>query len=153
MNPPQVYMCSPSWTPLLPPSPYHPSGSSQCTSSKHPVSRISFPPFLQKRNLFFIKEIPSWISESMKGKISPTCCQTLYWLVMPISLFLLTHGIVTFVPILKVEKLTDFSHLSIMWQRLQLNPDPPDSTLYLYFSSLLGCISLCKRKILHSICK
>ena len=37
MNPPQVYMCSPSWTLLLPPSPYHPSGSSQCTSPKHPV--------------------------------------------------------------------------------------------------------------------
>jgi len=26
MNPPQVYMCSPSWTLLLPPSPSHPSG-------------------------------------------------------------------------------------------------------------------------------
>ena len=40
MNPPQVYLCSPSWTLLPPPSPYHPSGSSQCTSSKHPVSCI-----------------------------------------------------------------------------------------------------------------
>ena len=40
MNPPRVYMCSPSWTPLLLPSPYHPSGSSQCTSPKHPVSCI-----------------------------------------------------------------------------------------------------------------
>ena len=40
MNPPRVYMCSPSWTPLLPPSLYHPSGSSQCTSPKHPVSCI-----------------------------------------------------------------------------------------------------------------
>ena len=30
MNPPQVYMCSLSWMPLPPPSPYHPSGSSQC---------------------------------------------------------------------------------------------------------------------------
>ena len=40
MNPPQVYMCSPSWTLLSPPSPYHPSGSSQCTSPKHPVSCI-----------------------------------------------------------------------------------------------------------------
>ena len=40
MNPPQVYMCSPSWTLLPPPSPYHPSGSSQCTSPKHPVSCI-----------------------------------------------------------------------------------------------------------------
>ena len=40
MNPPQVYMCSPSWTLLPPPSPYHPSGSSQCTSPEHPVSCI-----------------------------------------------------------------------------------------------------------------
>ena len=40
MNPPQVYTCSPSRTPLPPPSPYHPSGSSQCTSPKHPVSCI-----------------------------------------------------------------------------------------------------------------
>ena len=40
MNPPQVYMCSPSWTLLHPPSPHRPSGSSQCTSPKHPVSCI-----------------------------------------------------------------------------------------------------------------
>ena len=40
MNLPQVYMCSPSWTLLSPPSPYHPSGSSQCTSPKYPVSCI-----------------------------------------------------------------------------------------------------------------
>ena len=40
MHPPWVYTCSPSWTPLPPPSPYHPSGSSQFTSPKHPVSCI-----------------------------------------------------------------------------------------------------------------
>ena len=40
MNLPWVYTCSQSWTPLPPPSPYHPSGSSQCTSPKHPVSCI-----------------------------------------------------------------------------------------------------------------
>ena len=40
MNLPQVYMCSPSWNHLPPPSPYHPSGSCQCTSPKHPVSCI-----------------------------------------------------------------------------------------------------------------
>ena len=40
MNLPRVYTCSPSWTPLPPLSPYHPSGSSQCTSPKHPVSCI-----------------------------------------------------------------------------------------------------------------
>ena len=38
MNLPWVYMCSPSWTPLPPPSPSHPSGSSHCTSPQHPVS-------------------------------------------------------------------------------------------------------------------
>ena len=32
MNLPWVYMCSPSWTSLPPPSPFHLSGSSQCTS-------------------------------------------------------------------------------------------------------------------------
>ena len=40
MNPPWVYMCSPSWNPLPAPSPSHPSGSSQCTSPEHPVSCI-----------------------------------------------------------------------------------------------------------------
>ena len=40
MNLPQVYTCSLSWTPLPPLSPYHPSGSSQCTSPEHPVSCI-----------------------------------------------------------------------------------------------------------------
>ena len=40
MNPPQVYICSPSWTPLPAPSPSHPSGSSQCTSPEHPISCI-----------------------------------------------------------------------------------------------------------------
>ena len=35
MNQPCIYMCSPSWTPLPPPSPSHPSGSSQCTSPEH----------------------------------------------------------------------------------------------------------------------
>ena len=37
---PRMYTCSPSWTPLLLPSPSYPSGSFQCTSPKHPVSCI-----------------------------------------------------------------------------------------------------------------
>ena len=40
MNPPWVYTCSPSWTLLPPPYLSHPSGSSQCTSPKLPVSCI-----------------------------------------------------------------------------------------------------------------
>ena len=40
MNPPRVYMSSQSWISLSPPTPYHLSGSSPCTSPKHPVSCI-----------------------------------------------------------------------------------------------------------------
>ena len=40
MNQPWIYMCSPSWSPLPPSSPSHPSGSSQCTSPEH-LSRAS----------------------------------------------------------------------------------------------------------------
>ena len=40
MNQPWVYMCSPSWNPLPPPSLSHPSGSSQCTSPEYPFSCI-----------------------------------------------------------------------------------------------------------------
>ena len=40
MNLPRVYMSSQTWTPLPPPTPYHLSGSSPCTSPKHPVSCI-----------------------------------------------------------------------------------------------------------------
>ena len=57
MNPPWVYTCSQSWTPLPPRSPYHPSGSSQCTSSKHPeiVSPVSIQDlfFLIRGSLFY----------------------------------------------------------------------------------------------------
>ena len=35
MDQPWIYMCSPSRSPHLPPSPSHPSGSSQCTSPEH----------------------------------------------------------------------------------------------------------------------
>ena len=55
MNPSQVYMCSPSWTLLPPPSPYPPSRSSQCTSPKHPVSCIE--PGLASRFIHDISEI------------------------------------------------------------------------------------------------
>ena len=40
MNPPRVYLSSQTWIPLPPPTPYHLSGSSPCTSPKHPVSCI-----------------------------------------------------------------------------------------------------------------
>ena len=40
MNQSRVYMSSQSWTPLPHPIPYHLSGSSPCTSPKHPVCCI-----------------------------------------------------------------------------------------------------------------
>ena len=40
MSQPWVYMFSPSWSYLSPPSPSHPSGSSQCTSPEHAASCI-----------------------------------------------------------------------------------------------------------------
>ena len=40
LNPPWVYLCSPSWTSLPPPSPSHPYGSCQCTSTENTVSGI-----------------------------------------------------------------------------------------------------------------
>ena len=40
INQPWVYMCPPSWPSLPPPSPSHPSGSSQCTSLSTLVSCI-----------------------------------------------------------------------------------------------------------------
>ena len=62
MNPPQVYMCFPSWTLLPPPSPYHPSGSSQCTSPKHPVSCIE--PGLATRFIYDIIHVSMPFSQS-----------------------------------------------------------------------------------------
>ena len=49
---PWVYTCSQSWTPLLSPSPYHTSGSSQCTSPKLPVSWME--PGLARQNQYNI---------------------------------------------------------------------------------------------------
>ena len=68
MNPLQVYMCYPSWTLLPHPSPYHPSGSSQCTSPKYPVSCIE--PGLATRSIYdiirisvpFSQQLLKWLS-------------------------------------------------------------------------------------------
>ena len=70
MNPPQVYMCSPSWTLLPPPSPYHPSGSSQCTSPRHPVSCIK--PGLASRFIHDILHVSVPFSQIFPSFPSPT---------------------------------------------------------------------------------
>jgi len=70
MNPPQVYMCSPTWTLLHPPSPYHPSGSSQCTSPKHPVLCIE--PGLASRFIHDITHVSMPFSQIFPPSPSPT---------------------------------------------------------------------------------
>ena len=70
MNPPQVYMCSPSWLLLPPPSPYHPSGSSHCTSPKHPVSCIK--PGLVTRFIHDIIHVSMPFSQISPPSPSPT---------------------------------------------------------------------------------
>ena len=76
MNPPQVYMCSPSWTLLPPHSPYHPSGSSQCTSPKHPVLCIE--PGLATRFIYDIIHVSMPFSQIIPPSPSPTESKRLF---------------------------------------------------------------------------
>ena len=78
MNLPRVYTCPQSWTPLPPPSPYHPSGSSQCTSSKHPVSCIE--PRLAIRFLHDIIHVSTPFSQIMPPSPSPTKSKILFYI-------------------------------------------------------------------------
>jgi len=78
MNLPQVYMCSPSWTLLPPPSPYHPSGSSQCTSPKHPVSCIK--PGLATRFLHDILHVSMSFSQIFPPSPSPRVHKTVLYI-------------------------------------------------------------------------
>ena len=55
MNLPRAYTCSQSQTPLPPPSSYHPSGSSLCTSPKHPAPCIE--PRLAIHSLYDIMHV------------------------------------------------------------------------------------------------
>ena len=77
INLPQVYMCSPSWTPLPPPSPSHPSGSSQCTSPEHPVSCIE--PGLVIRFTYDIIHVSMPFSQTIPPLSSPTEPKRLFY--------------------------------------------------------------------------
>ena len=78
MNPPQVYTCSLSWTPLPPPSPYHPSGSSQCTSPEHPVSCIK--PGLAFHFTYDIIHVSMPFSEIIPPSPSPRVQKTVLYI-------------------------------------------------------------------------
>ena len=77
MNPPQVYMCSPSCTLLPPPSPYHPPGSSQCTSLQHQVSCIE--PGLATHFIYNIIHVSMPFSQIFPPSPSPTESISLFY--------------------------------------------------------------------------
>ena len=77
MNPPWVYTCPQSWTPLPPPSQYHPSGSSQCTSPKHPVSCIK--PGMAICFLYDIIHVSMPFSQIIPHSPSPTESKRLFY--------------------------------------------------------------------------
>ena len=72
-----VYTCSSYWIPLPPSSPYHPSGSSQCTSPKHPVSCIE--PGLAIRFLYDIIYVSMLFSQIIPTSPSPTESKRLFY--------------------------------------------------------------------------
>ena len=63
--------------PLLPPSPYHPSGSSQCTSPKHPVSCIE--PRLAICFIYDIIQVSMPFSQIIPPSPSPTESKRLFY--------------------------------------------------------------------------
>ena len=67
-----------------PPSPYHPSGSSQCISPKHPVSCIE--PGLASRFIYDIIHISMPFSQIIPPSPSPTESKSLFYTSMSLLL-------------------------------------------------------------------
>ena len=85
MNLLRVYTCSPSWISLPPPSLYHPSGSSQCTSPEHPVSCIE--PGLVIRFTYDIIYVSMPFSQIIPPSPSPTEYKRLFYTSVSLLLF------------------------------------------------------------------
>ena len=71
------YFRSPSWTLLPPPSPYHPSWSSQCTSPQHPASCIE--PGLASHFIHDISHVSMPFSQIFPPSPSPHFLEGKYW--------------------------------------------------------------------------
>ena len=77
MNPPWVYTCSPSWTAVPSPSPYHRFGSFQCNSPKHPVSCTK--PGLAIHFIYDIIHVSMPFSQIFPPSPSPTESKRLFY--------------------------------------------------------------------------
>ena len=80
----------PIWTSLPSHSPYHPSGSSQCTSPKHPVSFIE--PGLAISFIFDIIHVSMWFSQIIPPLPSPTKSKRLFY--TSVSFFCLAYSVI-----------------------------------------------------------
>ena len=87
-------MCSPSWTLLPPPSPYHPSGLSQCTSPKHPVSCIE--PGLATRFLHDILHVSTSFSQIFPPSPSLSVTHSSHFFSSSIRLLVETETFIVF---------------------------------------------------------
>ena len=72
------------YTCVPPPSPYHPSGSSQCTSPKHPVSCIE--PGLVTHFMYVIIHVSMPFSQIIPPSPSPTESKRLFYTSVPLLL-------------------------------------------------------------------
>ena len=121
INLPQVYMCSSSLTPFLPPSPSNPSGSSQYTIPKHPVSYVK--PGLAIRFLYDIIHVSMPFPQIIPPSPSPTESKRLFYTYVSLLLSRIQGYLSKFHIYVLVYCIGVFlSGLFILYNKLQFHP-------------------------------